>query len=242
MSDNPATYHLCVPVLADGLPIGEIRLHAGTHDFTITGNEGIGRVSAKAEKSGFYVHSGDLGRTAVALAAEHLNWLQIVRVQPSDHTPVYGPVPHVDPSDLVANPKPRDGNPFYLNIIPQPENPDFDVPVPSETILPFQDFPSGYSKVGDTFTFDTFLAAVVDRESRTYRVLAGFTWTVRSDYDPRTDSQRAQLRELAPLPPQLPDVYVKLVRAYGGLGWRPDGDPEREPTGVIGRLVGAAGG
>jgi len=207
-----------------GTTLGEIRLHVGTHDFTPTGNEGIGRATPQGEQSGFYPDGPDLADAAGLADAHHFNWLQIVTDQPPGHAPTFGPVPHADPSNAPGNQTPHDLNPWYLNegpggTPPDPAiNPPFDLPPLTASLLEFQDFPSGFNE-GELISFDTYLVRIVEPDERTYTVLHGFTWQATFETPAGEQNPRLHVTELEKIDSILPQAYIDLVHDYGGMGW-----------------------
>ncbi|HXG12399.1 MAG TPA: PEP-CTERM sorting domain-containing protein [Gemmataceae bacterium] len=222
--------------------IGQIRLHVGTADFTATGNQGIGKATPAGEQSGFYVKAGNLATTAAGVNEHHFNWLQIVKVQPPGHNATFGAVPHADPSDAPANPTPRDNQPWYLNESgaggppAPPINPPFDLPPGTDTLLPYQDFPSGFN-LGDMIAFDTYLVSIVDQTAKTYSVHAGFTWKITRELDPGVNVVRNHVVELREISPVLPQAYQDIAANYQNMGWRLVPEP---PTFILAGL-GASG-
>jgi hypothetical protein len=206
--------------------LGQIRLHVGTHDFSATGNEGIGRATPGGEQSGFYpADNMTLAQTAQMAGEHHFNWLQIVKTQPASHEDTFGPVPHADPSDDPDNPQPRDNQPWYLNesaagTTPNPPiNPPFDLPAGTATLLPFQDFPSGIG-LGEMISFNTYLVSIIDQTRKTYDIHAGFMWKITNEVIQGETNARNHVTQLMMIDPTLTAEYQNLVRDYRNMGWR----------------------
>lgn len=205
-------------VAYNGVALGDVRLHVGTHDFTAAGRDGIGRATAGGEQSGFRPLPGATLGDAYALAGfDHLNWLQLVTAQPAAHNAPFGPPPHCDPSDAPGNPTPRDNDPWYLNEI-VPLNPPFDMPPATAGLLEFQDFPNAVPwNLNEAFSADVYLVGVLDVAARTYTSVAAFTWTIVKN---RVGGEvRVRMTELAEIEPVPSAAYRDLVSAYAGQGW-----------------------
>ena len=201
-----------------GTALGEIRLHVGTHNFTPTGRDGIGRATPGGEASGFYTSTGfDLDGTSGLAGFDHFNWLQIVTSQPAAHDDPFGLPPHADPSDDPDNQTARDLDPWYLNEV-IPTNPPFDLPPGTDTLLPFQDFP--YASpwlVDETFGADVFLVGIVDAVERTYTTVASFSWMLTRNVVEGVT--RVRMTDLYENPAALSAEYQGVVAAYEQLGW-----------------------
>lgn len=211
----------------DGRVIGQVRMHVGTHNYRLDGNAGLGRAAPHAEKSGFHVADGEsLAAGAAAAGWHHFNWLQIVTEQPRRHAAAFGAVPHADPSDHARNPWPRDDAPWYLNegsggAAPAAAiNRAFDLPPATSTLLPFQDFPWGFSILGESIAFDTYLVGIGDATQRTFEVLHGFRWRVTLQPADGETGRRTEVTLLESLETDLPLAYQRLAATYGDSGWR----------------------
>jgi hypothetical protein len=206
--------------------IGQIRLHVGTHNFTATGNEGIGKATADGEQSGFYVANDmTLEQMAQMVGEHHFNWLQIVKMQPASHEGPFGPVPHADPSDDPDNPTPHDNQPWYLNegpggVTPNPAiNPPFDLPAGTAKLLEFQDFPSGLAE-GEMIAFNTYLVSIIDPTEKTYDIHAGFMWKITNEIVGTEATPRNHVVQLMMIEPTLTAEYQNIARDYRNMGWR----------------------
>jgi hypothetical protein len=205
--------------------LGQIRLHVGTHDFSATGNEGIGKATVAGEQSGFYTPAGMTLADMAQMAGEHhFNWLQIVKVQPPEHEDTFGAVPHADPSNDPDNPTPHDDQPWYLNESaaggpPAPAiNPPFDLPPDTASLLPYQDFPSAF-ELGDMIEFDTYLVSIVKQSQKQYDIHAGFTWKVTYEVIDEEEDPRAHVVNLEEIGLDLSPSYQSVVSAYADMGW-----------------------
>jgi len=200
-----------------GTPLGDIRLHVGTHDFSATGRDGIGRASPTGEQSGFRPLTGQtLGDAYASAGFDHLNWLQIVTDQPAAHNGPFGPAPHADPSSDPNNTFPHDLDPWYLNEVPT--NPPFDVPPPTAGLLEFQDFPNANPwNLNEAFSADVYLVGILDEAARTYTTVAAFSWTIiKNRVAGETRVRMTELEEIDPVPPR---AWRELAFAYEGRGW-----------------------
>jgi hypothetical protein len=206
--------------------IGQIRLHVGTHNFTATGNEGIGKATPDGEQSGFYpANDMTLDQMAQMVGEHHFNWLQIVKMQPASHEEMFGPVPHADPSDDPDNTTPHDNQPWYLNegaggVPPNPAiNPPFDLPPGTAKVLEFQDFPSGIPE-GEMIAFNTYLVSIIDPTKKTYDIHSGFMWKITNEKVGTEATPRNHVVQLMMIEPTLTAEYQNIVRDYRNMGWR----------------------
>ena len=211
-----------------GFSLGEVRLHVGTHDFSTTGRDGIGKATPGGEKSGYYTGTGlNLAAAAGLAGFDHINWLQIVTSQPAAHNDPFGLPPHADPSDDPDNMTPRDLEPWYLNET-IPTNPPFDLPPGTATLLEFQDFPTASPwNLGETFSADAYLVGILDVFERTYTTMASFSWTLTQNLVDNVT--RVRMTELRVNDTALPAAFQDVVAAYAQRGWT----YVPEPTGAV---------
>ena len=209
---------LSFDVVYDGTPLGDVRLHVGTHNFLPTGRDGIGRTAPASEQSGFRPPPGlTLGDVFPLAGVEHLNWLQIVTAQPAVHNGPFGLPPHADPSDDPDNHTPHDLAPWYLNEV-VPTNPPFDLPPATAGLLEFQDFPAASPWLQDEeFSADVYLVGIVSSLARTYTTFASFSWTLLNGTE--GSSVRVHMTELATGDPVPTARFQRVVEDYEDLGW-----------------------
>ena len=209
---------LNIDVEYNGVALGDIRLHVGTHNFQSTGRDGLGRAAPGTEKSGFRPPSGSVLNDAFDLAGvDHFNWLQVITEQPAAHEGPFGPTPHADPSSDPDNQTPRDLDPWYLNEV-APTNPPFDLPPGTASLLEFQDFPNAVPwNLHETFSADVYLVGILDDVARTYTTFASFSWTLeRNTIEGVTRVRMVELEEIDLVPPT---EFQDVVFNYEGRGW-----------------------
>ena len=209
---------LNIDVAYNGVALGDIRLHVGTHNFQSTGRDGLGRAAPGTEKSGFRPPSGLVLNDVFDLAGvDHLNWLQVITEQPAAHEGPFGATPHADPSADPDNQTPRDLEPWYLNEV-TPTNPPFDLPAGTASLLEFQDFPNAVPwNLYETFSADVYLVGILDEVERTYTTLASFSWTLEMNtIEGLTRVRMIELEEIDLVPPA---AFQDVVSSYEGRGW-----------------------